>query len=513
MTIGYKGSFCFCLSLLALFFLSGKVSRLSAGLYGEARSELRQQYSGNEHTFTVGGVTRDPTRSNTVIVISLDGVLIHLRKDIYERWYSEHGPFRPGDKISADGSWDIKVKGKSLADKKPFAKFYNIIYEANFIARRLTLLERSEETENREAPSAEGEETDSLEEDISVHSAEAEQERIQAMGANLAISALEKEFSSQETEHFRVYYSGDEANARQAGRYFEILYEKFAEVVDPLGVPLHPPAEKMAAVIFKDFDEYRKMTGIETSACPGFYSPRWNALYIYDYRTHPGYQELKSRASTSRRSGSQGSFWNRSGQRLSELGVISICDRWIRELNAEVVIHEATHQICYNTGFFTQTGEVYPTWLVEGVALYFEHPAYWNFLENPAGNINVSCLKIFREGLALRTLVSLLDLLAPGTNFFHSLPDRTEMAYAQSWALFYYLIHGEEGKYRPGLGELIRHLNQTPAGAELKNSERVFLFRKFIKVHPLHFERQWHEYMNELREDALFIPSEQVPEK
>jgi hypothetical protein len=176
-------------------------------------------------------------------------------------------------------------------------------------------------------------------------------------------------------------------------------------------------------------------------------------------------------------------------------------------MNAEVVIHEAAHQLCYNTGFFTQTGSVYPTWLVEGIALYFEHPTYWNFLENPAGNINVECLKDFNQGLDLHTLIKLSDLLAPTTNFFHSFPGQTRMAYAQSWALFYYLVHGEDGKYRQGLGELVKYLNQLSEGTELKDSERFFHFRKFFKVHPLHFQEKWLVFMKDLREEVIFIPS------
>ena len=304
-----------------------------------------------------------------------------------------------------------------------------------------------------------------------------------------------------------MYYSGDENNAGQAGRYFEILYAKFEEVMQPLGIPLKPPQEKLAAVIFKNYDEYAKMTGINSETCPGFFSPRENALYIYDFRTHPVYQEMRKSASAAVRSGSKQYFWDNSGRLVSGFGVISRCDRWIREMNAEVVIHEAAHQLCYNTGFFTQTGSVYPTWLVEGIALYFEHPTYWNFLENPAGNINVECLKDFNQGLDLHTLIKLSDLLAPTTNFFHSFPGQTRMAYAQSWALFYYLVHGEDGKYRQGLGELVKYLNQLSEGTELKDSERFFHFRKFFKVHPLHFQEKWLVFMKDLREEVIFIPS------
>ena len=498
-----------CLYLCASAFLLILINPclLPAGMYGASYRRLRKRYSGNTLIFTVGTVTLDPSLSNAIVIISVNGDLIHLRKDIYEQWLAQHGLFRYGDRIKAAGSWRLESKGKAkhnIFNKLDYKVHY---YNAYFIARLLELIERSEGIENQVPKLGEGEEEEDPGEKVSVHSDAAEEERARAIKANLAITGLKKKFPSHKTEHFCVYFSGDEKNALQAGRYFETLYAKFKEVMQPLGVPLKSPEEKMAAVIFKDYDEYARMTGINSTDCPGFFSPIENALYIYDFRTHPVYQERKQYASEAVRSGSNQLFWDESGRLVSGFAIISRCDRWIREMNAEVVIHEAVHQLCYNTGFFTQTGSVYPTWLVEGIALYFEHPTYWDFFEKPAGNINVECLQYFKQGLTLQTLIGFFDLLLPTTNFFHSFPGQTKMAYAQSWALFYYLIHGEDGKYQQGLGELVKYLNQLPEGVELKDSERIFHFRKFLKVHPLHFQEKWLAFMEGLREEVIFVPS------
>ena len=65
----------------------------------------------------------------------------------------------------------------------------------HFIARRLELIERSEE-EKQAAKLAKVEEKVELKKGVSVHSDETEKEWAKAIRANLAITGLKKKFSS-----------------------------------------------------------------------------------------------------------------------------------------------------------------------------------------------------------------------------------------------------------------------------------------------------------------------------
>jgi len=490
---------------VAAFYVYLAVSPFSlAGSYSETVRRIRNRYTSRKIVATVSVIATDGERRG---MIRLSDKLL-VPGAVFEKFSDEIGGLNVGDRVEARGHWNVDISGRHKTGSSKHARHYNVYYQANFIAHQLQLICRGEDGYETEEEAEKD-----LGDSIDANTTAAEKEREKAIRLRLSIDNLEKEFSRLETENFIVYYSGDKKYAARAGRYFEKLYAKFKNVLSPLGIEIRSPADKLAAVIFKDYQQYSAVTGIDNHLCPGFYSPGENALYIYDFRTHPVYRRLKEKTDRAVREGSRTAFWDSQGMRVTALGAGSTYDRWLREMESKIMIHEATHQLCYNTKFFTQTDNRYPTWLVEGIAMYFEHPTYWDFLAAPAGNINVDRLNTFREGLTLGTRIDFADLLIPATNFFHSFAERAAMAYAQSWALFYYLMHGEEGKYRQGLGELVRYLNNLESVDDIKDSHRIFWFRKFFRVHPLHFEKKWLNYMNNLREESILIPVTMEEEK
>jgi len=83
MTINRKIGPCPYFCPLVFLLIWANPGRLPAGLYGDTYRQLREEYSGNELIFDVGKVAIDPSRSNMVMIITVEGELIHLRKDIY----------------------------------------------------------------------------------------------------------------------------------------------------------------------------------------------------------------------------------------------------------------------------------------------------------------------------------------------------------------------------------------------------------------------------------------------
>jgi hypothetical protein len=105
------------------------------------------------------------------------------------------------------------------------------------------------------------------------------------------------------------------------------------------------------------------------------------------------------------------------------------------------IVHEATHQIAFNCGLQTRFADI-PLWQCEGMAVYFEAPDLassrgWRGI----GRVNYPRLETFRRNLPNWRRDSLETLLADNRRFRD--PSTALAAYADAWALNYYLI-----KYR-----------------------------------------------------------------
>ena len=109
------------------------------------------------------------------------------------------------------------------------------------------------------------------------------------------------------------------------------------------------------------------------------------------------------------------------------------------------VIHEATHQIAFNCGLQARFADV-PLWVSEGIAVYFETPDLgsakgWRTI----GEVNRPRLDRFREYLGQRPTKSLLSLIIDDKRFRD--PRQALDAYAECWALTYFLIHQKRAEY------------------------------------------------------------------
>jgi hypothetical protein len=121
--------------------------------------------------------------------------------------------------------------------------------------------------------------------------------------------------------------------------------------------------------------------------------------------------------------------------------------------NIATVIHEATHQIAFNSGMHTRYADN-PLWLVEGMAMYFETPdlsskSGWKTV----GAVNDLRLEQFQEFAARRRKpVSLATLISSDARFTDS--DEMGDAYAEAWALSHFLIQRKKEAYVKYLGML-----------------------------------------------------------
>ena len=146
------------------------------------------------------------------------------------------------------------------------------------------------------------------------------------------------------------------------------------------------------------------------------------------------------------------SFRNRIKRRTNAADVNRLLARPEAEPLVATIVHEATHQIAYNSGLQARFADN-PRWLSEGLAIYFETPDLssnrgWRGI----GQVNRRRLNAFRQGLAGRKPDSLTNLLTDDSQFQNT--ETALAAYAEAWSLSYFLIRKRPKEYRAYL-ELI----------------------------------------------------------
>ena len=117
------------------------------------------------------------------------------------------------------------------------------------------------------------------------------------------------------------------------------------------------------------------------------------------------------------------------------------------------IVHEATHQIAYNRGMHARHSDC-PLWFCEGIAVYFETPDLrsskgWRTI----GAVNHSRLTQFWKYMPRRPADSLITLLSKDDRFRNS--ETALDAYAETWALTYFLINQRGKQY----GEYLRKIS------------------------------------------------------
>lgn len=244
------------------------------------------------------------------------------------------------------------------------------------------------------------------------------------------LSELGGGFEVHETSHYLICHNTSKAYAQWCGSLFERLYLAFTNYWSRKEFSLHEPEVPLVALVFADRQSYtayaRAELGDAVESIIGYYNLRSNRMTMYDLT---GIQSL-------RRPGDR---------RGSPAEINQMLARPEAERTVATVIHEATHQIAFNCGLQTRYADI-PLWVSEGIAVYFETPDLrssrgWSNI----GAINTPRLTQFRQYLPRRPAGSLATLLADDARLRD--PKQALDAYAESWALNYFLIQRRGKQY------------------------------------------------------------------
>ncbi len=248
--------------------------------------------------------------------------------------------------------------------------------------------------------------------------------------AKRMLSELPPGFDVYTTQRYVICYNTSREYAAWCGALFERLYKGFTNFWTHRGFKLHEPQFPLVACVFDTKADYAKFAagelGEAASAVVGYYSLRTNRITTYDL------------------TGTES--WRSPGDRRgSSAQINAMLARPEAEKVVATLIHEATHQIAFNSGLQTRYADI-PLWVSEGLALYFETPDLksskgWRTI----GAVNTMRLDRFREYLGQRPSGSLKSLVVDDKRIRDT---RVALdAYAEAWALNYFLLRQHPMQY------------------------------------------------------------------
>ncbi|HBN77412.1 MAG TPA: hypothetical protein DD473_16715 [Planctomycetaceae bacterium] len=262
----------------------------------------------------------------------------------------------------------------------------------------------------------------------------------------------------------------------RAGQYLEVfdsLYREFRQYFSVRGIEIDNPEFPMVAIVFPEhqqFVKYAAQDGLtQTEGLTGYYDRRTNRVALFD----DGQVVTK---------------------KLPVSGVTDLIAAKAGESTSlqNTMIHEATHQVAYNVGLHSRTGQT-PKWIVEGLATVFEHPDM-----RGASQTSPAMRRVNRERYlwfgnyvkSRREPGSLVDLVANEGNFSRNVLD----AYSEAWALTFFLMETRGVQYTKYLQKIaardslrrysaLERINDFEASfdCDLEEMERDFL-RYFEKL-------------------------------
>ncbi len=253
-------------------------------------------------------------------------------------------------------------------------------------------------------------------------------------------------FRNYTTPHYVVVYDTSRTYAQWTSSLLERLHKAFTNYWEGQGIELHEPEFPLPVLVFASRQEYDQASRDDlpggTGNIIGFYSLRSNRVNMFDLT---GVEAVRGGGRSSLRE---------INQMLSQPAAVPL---------VATIVHEATHQIAFNCGLQQRYADI-PLWLCEGMAVYFEAPDLtstrgWRGI----GRVNYPRLQTFRKDLSNWHEGSLEELLRDCHRFRN--PRTAIEAYADAWALNYYLIKyqpKEYAKYLKVLAEKRPLIDDTP---------------------------------------------------
>ncbi len=232
------------------------------------------------------------------------------------------------------------------------------------------------------------------------------------------------------TPHYLICTDAGPGYGEWCGQLFERLHTGFQKFWKDRLPGLEVPERPLVAIAFATRQEYQTFqatdAGGQVAAAQGYFSSRTNRVVLFDQTSDELGGQSRSAADI---------------QKLARRNAGAIA----------TVIHEAVHQLSFNMGLQTRYADN-PLWFSEGLAMYFETPdlearSGWRTI----GQINPTRLDQYRSELKQHRL-EIRSLIATDDRFRD--PQLAIPAYAEAWALHFFLLRTQKEKYNSYLNLL-----------------------------------------------------------
>ncbi len=267
------------------------------------------------------------------------------------------------------------------------------------------------------------------------------------------LKEMPSDFKVFRTQHYIVVYNSNEAYAKQVASLFESLYRGFFSFWKNQRWELPEPRFPLVAVVLRDDKAFLKHAGAEIGELA---------------KSVIGYYHLTS-------------------NQMTTYNVANL------ERNVSTIIHEATHQLAYNTDMQRRFADN-PMWVSEGLAMFFEspdrrNPKKWRHI----GRVNEVNLRRWFNYVPNRPQNSLATLLADDMRFKNSASAND--AYGEGWALTYFLIKTKRQEYV----QYLRLLSQGRPLAENSKRARIEMFEEAFGTTLEEIDKEFVTYMRRVR--------------
>ncbi len=265
-----------------------------------------------------------------------------------------------------------------------------------------------------------------------------------------------RKYEVSQTEHYLVVHPP--GKFKECALPFEEQFLRSQQYFQLRGIPTEHPDFPLVAIVLnsrKEFDWFLKNYQPENHSPQvlGYYSPRSNRTITYD-------------------------------QSSGELGKGTF----------ETLIHEATHQIAFNTGIHSRFAPM-PRWFTEGLATMFEAPGIYNANAYPGikHRAQREWLRYLKSNTRAGETTGILPELIGSDELFRRDPQK---AYGYAWGLTFFLAELHPEKY----AQYVRRISRRPHFRDYTSQQRVEDFIRSFGSDFNDLEARMIRYLADFRE-------------
>jgi hypothetical protein len=299
-----------------------------------------------------------------------------------------------------------------------------------------------------------------------------------------------------ERDGFDILSDAGDADVVRVERVLADLRAQFEQQFAPLILD-KPVRGKIHLLLFNsepDFRAYTQRAAPALAGSAGFYTSTGNRLVILNQAGSSHFARVRSQLTRRQRELERWITANPE-QRVQAAARLNA---WRDELDSEarastdrLARHEGAHQL-FHVYHIESPQPVEPTWLTEGLAEYCEPTQLGAFYESLAERVAHA-----RDAGTLLPLHVLLNH-RDDAGFFALPAEQTETAYAESWALTYFLM--QEHRCDAFFGFINHYRGVCLPGTAVEERQRdvASVLTGYLKADYQTLESQWRTFVNSL---------------